>query len=161
MSTELPLFGQEKRNTCALACLRMVLAAFGKDVDEKTLEDQARMEDEGTHIGELERLARHFGLVAHVQEANVERLRQLLTEGKLAIAYIDRAVFTLTPRRRAKHRLRDARIHTEIPIRVTTTAVTYHDPMPPARVRRSIALFRSLYERLGGYCVVCSRPEGA
>ncbi len=38
---KLPLYGQKKDNTCALACLRMVLAAFGTDVEESTLEGQA------------------------------------------------------------------------------------------------------------------------
>lgn len=33
MSIELPLYPQENRNTCALACLRMVLAAFGTQVE--------------------------------------------------------------------------------------------------------------------------------
>ena len=68
MSTVLPLHRQEKRDTCALACLRMVLAAYGTDVEESTLEAQARMEPDGTDVGELERLARQFGLVAEPQE---------------------------------------------------------------------------------------------
>ena len=37
MSTGLPHYRQEKKNTCALACLRMVLASFGTDVEEGTL----------------------------------------------------------------------------------------------------------------------------
>jgi hypothetical protein len=139
----------------------MVLAAFGTDVEESTLEDQAHLEPDGTEIGELARLARQFGLVASVQEVAVEHLGRSLAEGKLAIAYIDRAVFDLTPRQRAAHRLRDARIHTVIPTRVTATAVAYHDPMPPARSRRSIRIFRSAYERLGNHCVLCSRRESA
>ena len=67
MSYELPLYRQEKDNTCALACLRMVLAAFGTDVDETELEIQARLEIDGTGIGELERLARLFGLIARAR----------------------------------------------------------------------------------------------
>ena len=43
MSTKLPLYRQEKDNTCALACLRMVLAAYGMDVEENTLESQAQV----------------------------------------------------------------------------------------------------------------------
>src|SRR5712664_3166046 len=31
MDSKIPLYKQEKYNTCALACLRMVLAAFGTD----------------------------------------------------------------------------------------------------------------------------------
>ncbi len=160
MSYELPLYRQEKDNTCALACLRMVLAAFGTHVKESKLEIRAHLEIDGTGIGELERLARLFGLVAHIQEATTEQLRQLLAEGKLAIAYIDRAVFELSPRQRTEHPLREARIHTVIPTRVTASAVTYHDPLPPGRIiRRSMRLFRSAYEHLGSHCDVCSKRE--
>ncbi len=137
----------------------MVLAAFGSDVDESTLVDQAHLDPQGTRIDELARLARQFGLVACVQEVPIEQLRESIAEGKLAIAYIDRAVFDHTPRQRVAHPLRNARIHTVIPTRITAGAVTYHDPMPPARIRRSLRLFRSAYERLGSHCVVCSRPE--
>ncbi len=149
---------QEKDNTCALACLRMVLAAFGTEVPESLLEEQAHLEPEGTHISELERIARQFGLIANVEVATIEQLRRVIGEGKLAITYIDRAIFDLTPRERAEHPLRDARIHTVIPIRITAAAVSYHDPMPPALTRRSMRLFRLAYERLGSHCIVCARP---
>ena len=140
----------------------MVLAAFGTDVEESTLESQASLKEDGTEIAELERLARQFGLLAEIQDPTVEEIQQLLAEGRLAMAYIDRAVFDLTPRQRASHSLRDAKMHVVVPIRITAEAVTYHDPRPPARiVRRSIRLFRPAYERLGSHCVVCSRPEEA
>jgi ABC-type bacteriocin/lantibiotic exporter with double-glycine peptidase domain len=70
MSFELPLYKQEKDNTCALACLRMVLAAFGTEVSEAAIEAQAAMAEKGTSIIELERLARWFGLVANIQGGN-------------------------------------------------------------------------------------------
>jgi ABC-type bacteriocin/lantibiotic exporter with double-glycine peptidase domain len=88
MSTGLPHNRQEKRNTCALACLRMVLASFGTHVEEGMLQGEAHMEADGTEIAELERLARQFGLVADIEEATVEQLRHLLADGKLPIAYI-------------------------------------------------------------------------
>src|SRR5439155_26289754 len=128
MSIELPFYPQEKRNTCALACLRMVLAAYGRHVQESALEAHARMEAKGTRIDELERLARQFQLAAEIQETTVEGLRGILEEGKLPIVYIDRAVFDLTPRQRAQHSLRDAIIHNVIPTRVTARSVTFHDP---------------------------------
>jgi beta-phosphoglucomutase-like phosphatase (HAD superfamily) len=160
MSLKLPLYEQENRNTCALACLRMVLAAFGKDVEESTLEGQARLEEDGTEIAELERLARQFGLLAEIQDPTVEKIQQFLAEGRLAMAYIDRVVFELTPRQRVSHSLRDAKMHVVVPIRITAGSVTYHDPRPPARiVRKSIRLFRSAYDHLGSHCIVCSKPE--
>jgi len=155
MSTGLPLYRQEKKNTCALACLRMVLAFYGTDVEEGTLEGQAHMETDGTEIGELERLARQFGLVADIQEATVEQLRPLLAERKLPIVYIDRALFDLSPRQRAQHSIRDA----VIPTQVTARFVTFHDPRDPRVTRKTTRLFRLAYEGLGGHCVVCATPE--
>jgi ABC-type bacteriocin/lantibiotic exporter with double-glycine peptidase domain len=158
---KLPLYSQQKDNTCALASLRMVLVAFGSDVEESTLESQARLREDGTEIGELERLARQFGLIAEIHEATVEQLRQFLAEGRLVLAYLDRARFDLTPHQRAKHSLRAAKIHVVVPTRITAQAVTSHDPRPPARiVRKSIRLFRSAYESLGSCGVVCSHQGG-
>ena len=79
MNTELPLYRQEKRNTCALACLRMILAAYGTEVEESALEAQVRLKPDKTEIGEIERLARQYGLTADIQEATVEHLGQFLS----------------------------------------------------------------------------------
>src|SRR5207244_12781496 len=91
MSIELPLYGQEKPNTCALACLRMVLAAFGTDIAESTIEAQARMQRRGTAIDELQRLARRFHLSAELQDTTVEELRLVLAAGGVALGFLDRA----------------------------------------------------------------------
>ena len=119
MNIELPLYGQEKPNTCALACLRMVLAAFGVEIAEAAIEAEAQMQERGTLIDEVERLARHFHLVAEIQDTTVEELREILAGDKLPIAFLDRAVFELTPQQRLTHSIRDAIIHTVIPFRVT------------------------------------------
>ena len=159
MSTELPLYRQEKHNTCALACLRMVLAACGTHVEESTLERQARMEPDGTSIDELLRLAHRYNLVAEIQEITVAELRHLLAGGKLLIAYIDRAVFELRPGERLRHSLRHAKIHTVVPTRMTTASITFHDPLGPRVSRKSIGLFEQAYGKLGNHCVVCSNPD--
>ena len=159
MSIELPLYGQEKRNTCALACLRMVLAAVGTRVAEATLEAQPQLQERGTSIDELERLARQFHLVAEIQGTTVEQLREILAAGKLAIAYIDRAVFELTPHQRRTHSIQQAIIHTVIPVRVTAKSVTFHDPGPPRITRKTIRLFHRAYSGHGGRSVVCSAPQ--
>jgi hypothetical protein len=41
MTFKLPLYRQAKDNTCALACLRMVLAASGTHVEESVLEGRS------------------------------------------------------------------------------------------------------------------------
>ena len=91
MSIELPLYRQEKRETCALG-LSMVLAAFGTRVAESDIETEGTLVEGGMLIEEFERTARRYRLVGDIQERTVEQLRQLLEQGKLAIAYIDRAV---------------------------------------------------------------------
>ncbi len=137
----------------------MVLAAFGTKVAEAAIEAQAQVQVQGTVIDELQRLARHFHLVAEIQDTTVEKLRAILAAGKLPIAFIDRAVFDLTPQQRLTHSLHDAIIHTVIPVRVTAKSVTFHDPRPPRITRKSFRLFRRAYNGLGGRCVVCSKPE--
>jgi hypothetical protein len=99
--------------------------------------------------------------VADIQDATVQELREILANGKLPIAYIDRVIFDLTPAQRSRHSIRDAIIHTVIPVKITDTSVTLHDPRFPRVTRRTTRLFRQAYESLGGRCVVCSRPEQA
>ena len=153
----LPIHRQEKPKNCALACLRMVLAALGTEVEESTIEAQARMEANGTGIDELERLARLFGLVADIQEVPVERLQELLARGNWAMTYIDRAVFDLNPDQRTRHTLRNAKIHVVIPTRISAESVYSHDPLFGREMRRSLRLFRLAYEGLGNRCIVCSK----
>jgi hypothetical protein len=159
MNIELPLYRQEKDNTCALACLRMVLGGFGINVEERELEVSAHLEEQGTVIDDLERLAREFRLVAEIQDASVQDLRRILADGKLAITYIDRAVFELRPGQRQRHSIRDAIIHTVIPTRITAKFVTFHDPRIPRIARKTASLFRQAYLGLGGRCVVCSKAD--
>jgi hypothetical protein len=157
MNIELPLHKQAKDNTCALACLRMVLGAFGTEVEEAVLESQVRMEQDGTPIEELERLARHYDLTAEIQEITVADLQRIFDEGKLPIVYLDRAVFGLQSRQRAQHLPRNAKLHSVIPTRVSPYYVTFHDPLPPRITRRSIEIFRQAHRILGGLTVVCSK----
>jgi hypothetical protein len=138
----------------------MVLAAYGMHVQESELAAQVEMDVKGTPIAELERLARRCGLEARIQDTTVAGLREILAEGSLPISFIDRAVFDLTPRQRARHSIRSAIIHNVIPVGVTAKSVTLHDPRQPNITRKSIRLFRLTYEHLGGRSVVCSERGG-
>lgn len=160
MSIVLPLYKQQKDNTCALACLRMVLASYGVFEPEADLEVRAKLEETGTLIDELVRLARQYNLAAEIQYTTPDDLREILARRDWAIAYIDRAIFDLRPEQRRKHPLRDAKIHTVIPIRVSDTSVTFHDPLPPRVTRKSLRLFQQAHSHLGCFSVVCARAEG-
>jgi ABC-type bacteriocin/lantibiotic exporter with double-glycine peptidase domain len=106
MGVDISHYRQQQENTCALACLRMVLAAYGTQVTEREIEAQTRLVERGVHIAELERLTHRYKPVAEVRETTISDLRHLVEQGKLPIAYIDRSVFDLTPRQREKHSIR-------------------------------------------------------
>ncbi len=86
-------------------------------------------------------------------------MEEILAQGKVPIAFIDRAIFALSPQQRRTHSIRNAIIHTVIPVRVTAKSVMYHDPREPRVMRKTIGLFRRAYMGLGGSCLVCSKPE--
>lgn len=139
----------------------MVLAAFGTDVEEADLEARVHLEEEGTPIEEVERLARHYGLSASIPSATIEDLHSLLAAGRLPIVYLNRAVFGLRTLQQEHLAIRSYIVHSVIPVRITNSFVTFHDPLPPAAVRRkSIARFAHAHRHLGSVCVVCSRREG-
>ncbi len=135
----------------------MVLAAFDREVEESDIEAVAKMEVKGTPIDELERLARYFGLTANIETTTPDDLRRILKEGKLPIAYVDRAVFPLSPRQRERHTLRDVIIHAVIPARLTYARVILHDPMYRTITRRSLDIFQDAHRRLSSQAVVCSK----
>jgi hypothetical protein len=137
----------------------MILAAYGAHVAERDLEAQARMVPTGTPIDEIKRLARHFGLVAQIQETTALGLAHLLAAGQLPIVFIDRAIFDLTPAERTRHSIRDAVVHNVIPVKLTRRSVTLHDPRFPEITRRTVRLFRQAYEGLGGRSVVCAKQQ--
>ena len=60
------LIVQESDDTCALACLRMIMSDFGIDVSEQALASKVDVQAGGIDIEELQRLAEQFGLHATV-----------------------------------------------------------------------------------------------
>ncbi len=136
----------------------MVLTVHGVDAEEIELEAHVQMEENGTPIGELLRLARKFHLVAEIENIAVEDLPRIWGSGGIPIAYIDRAIFDLSPGQRARHSIHDAKIHNVIPVGLTRKSITFHDPLQPAVTRKTIRLFRRAYESLGSICLVCAGP---
>lgn len=150
MASRLPLYGQETNESCALACLRMVLAANGTFVEEHDLELQAATQAGGTHIQDLERLARRFGLLAQIEQVTPTQLRAIVEKGRLAITYVNRAFFDLPSLRHTRSAFTHPKVHAVIPIRVSEHYVTFHDPLDPPRIaRRSILRFDRAHGFLG------------
>lgn len=93
MKSKPPFFAQERPDTCTLACLRMVLAAFGKETTEEQLMRAANMETGGVDIETLERLAHTFGLKPEVAQVQLDDLAALTEEEGLCIAFVNRLPF--------------------------------------------------------------------
>jgi ABC-type bacteriocin/lantibiotic exporter with double-glycine peptidase domain len=158
MAKALPLLKQEREDTCAIACLRMVLAGRGKGVAESDLARRTQMVEGGVEIVELERLARAVGLSATAREATAQQIRDLLREGNDVIAYVNRAVFDLRNLGDLRPALRGQVGHAVVPVRVTARHVTFHDPHPlrSGTLRKTVRRFEAAQHLMGSACLVIS-----
>ena len=89
MQSKLPFRRQEHPYSCAVACLRMLLARHGIDVGEAKLREQCRTGETGTLARNLVACAHDYGFEAEIQYLTIEELHSLLDEGVYPIAYID------------------------------------------------------------------------
>ena len=92
MSKLKPLFfKQETRYSCAPACLRMVLSAFGVHVDETKLRQLSDCSPLGTDAFQLVEAARRLGFTATRKHtlASVEDLMRFLDQRSFPIVYVD------------------------------------------------------------------------
>jgi ABC-type bacteriocin/lantibiotic exporter with double-glycine peptidase domain len=144
MISKPPFFAQEGTYTCALACLRMVLAQHDISVTEEELGHSARFEGYGIHIEEVVRLAHQFGLRAEIQGLDLAAVSGLLARGNFPIVFVDRAPID-----------GEFAIHTVIPVRVNRKSVVCLDPLFGER-----RIPRKLFERASAHldqaAVVCT-----
>jgi ABC-type bacteriocin/lantibiotic exporter with double-glycine peptidase domain len=78
MNSKPPFIGQERFDTCMLACLRMLLAHRGRDVTEASLLEQVSVElaQGGIDPDQLAALARRQGLNAEVCQLDPDSLAE-------------------------------------------------------------------------------------
>jgi ABC-type bacteriocin/lantibiotic exporter with double-glycine peptidase domain len=136
-------FEQERNNTCALACLRMVLAHNGITVTENELVGGTAIEQEGVAFEEVVRLARRYHLSADIQRLDLDGITKLLDQKGLAIVFVDRGVINGV-----------SAIHAVIPIRVSQRYVTFLDPLQGER-RVARKRFDAAWGNLKHLCIVC------
>jgi ABC-type bacteriocin/lantibiotic exporter with double-glycine peptidase domain len=143
MSSKPPFFAQERSDTCALACLRMLLAQHNISVSEEELVRVARFEGYGIHIKEVVRLAMEHGLNAEIRELALPAVSALLEEDRFPILFLDRMPID-----------GEFAIHSVIPLRVSKRVVTCLDPLFGER-RISRKRFEKAQARLDSLGVVC------
>ncbi len=143
MTSKPPFFPQERYDTCALACLRMILAFYGMEVSEAELVLTTKMEEGGVDIEELAQVARYHGLKTEIRNLEETSLLGLIAIHRWAIVFLNR--FPLD---------RQFAIHSVIPIRFTSHFVTVLDPLRGER-RFSRRKFDQARRYLDRYSVVC------
>ena len=93
MKLNIPYFKQEKNTTCGVACVRMVLSFYGKDVDEFELEEACETGWLGNTCNELVKCIEGFGFKAEeVEKIDLKYLQNELKKNHPMIVLIDPAI---------------------------------------------------------------------
>ncbi len=142
MSSKLPFIGQERSDTCMLACLRMLLAYQGTEVAEAVLVEQVSLAEGGIDPDQLAELARHRGLEAEARQLDLETIADLVQREHFPIVLLDRSLLD-----------REFAIHAVIPVRLTREYVIVLDPLRGER-RISRRKFAQAHRRVDRWAVV-------
>ncbi len=144
MSLKPPFFEQGREDSCALACLRMVLAHHGITVTEDELVGAAGKEG-WLDPHEVAMLARRYGLTISYRQLNVNDLKTSIDRQEFPIVLLYR--YPLDG-------VRDT--HAVVPFRFTPHFVWFLDPLrpPPGERRVSIKKFEQARRMIGQWCVV-------
>jgi ATP-binding cassette subfamily C protein len=113
MPGDLPFYQQEKPYSCAPACLRMVLAAYGIERSEEELRAQCRTELSGTTALNVLDAARHYGLDCRKYTLRWEQLAGIEADRLYPIVYVARG----------------GAQHAVVVRAMTAEAVVLHDPL--------------------------------
>lgn len=142
MNSKPPFIKQARSNTCALACLRMILAYQGKESTEGELVQAAALEPSGMDPEELARLARRYGLRAVERQLDQGALFDLIRQQRFPIVFLYRRFINGV-----------GEGHVVIPIRLTRRYVICHDPLRGER-RITIRKFEEARRLVGQWVVV-------
>ena len=144
MNSKPPFIGQESPETCALACLRMLLAHHGCNATESELRAICDVTEHGTHIEELCRVARQVGFAARIEEAiDIADLEHHHARGLFPIVYLNRQPID-----------GELSTHSVVIVRVTPRFVVFLDPLRGER-RCSRKKFLQAWGMLNRLALIC------
>jgi len=89
MRSRLPFRRQEHPYSCTVACLRMLLAYYGVEMDEAELRHRCKTREFGTYARDVVACARELGFIATIEHLSLVQLRRLIDQGVFPIAYIN------------------------------------------------------------------------
>ena len=126
MSSTPPFVAQERPDSCAIACLRMLLASQGVMISEPDLIRQTSLDEGGLTPEELTVLAGACGLPARESQLDDDELVHLVLDGRHPIVYLYRKLLDGVDT-----------VHAVIPIGFSKHFVTVLDPL---RGKRRVSL---------------------
>ena len=89
MRSNLPFRRQEHPYSCTVACLRILLAHHGVEIDEATLRRKCKTQKFGTYARDVLACAREFGFTATIEHLSLGQLQLLVDQGVFPIVYIN------------------------------------------------------------------------
>ena len=97
MRSNLPFHRQERPYSCTVACLRILLAHHGTNIDEATLRQKCKTREFGTYARDIVACAHEFGFTATIEHLTIEQLQLLIDQGVFPIVYINMFPTSQTP----------------------------------------------------------------
>jgi ABC-type bacteriocin/lantibiotic exporter with double-glycine peptidase domain len=141
MNSTPPFVAQERPDSCAVACLRMILAFQGRRIEEAEVIQATDLQEGGLTPEELCRLARLYGLRSQEQQLDEAELAELVKLSRFPIVFLFRGPLDGVDM-----------THAVIPLRMSPKYVTVLDPLRGQR-RLTIRKFEQA-RRLVGHWVV-------
>jgi len=138
---------QEQSDSCAIACLRMILTAQGIEKTERELIDKVGMQPGGLDPQECVRLAERCGLRAEEQQLDRRALLDVIESQGFPIVFLHRRPIDQ----------QDA-VHAVIPLRASSHYVTFLDPLRGQR-RVTIRKFEQARRLVGQWVIVWERRQ--
>lgn len=142
MTSKPPFVAQEQSDTCAVACLRMILAARGIETTEQELVLAADMHVGGLNPDEVSQLAVKLGVDAAARQLTLAEISHLLENQQFPITFLYRKPLDGV-----------AAIHAVVPIRLTAGFAYFLDPLRGER-RVTRRKFEEARRWVGQWCVV-------
>ena len=146
MNSQPPFIGQERPDTCAIACLRMILAYHGSESTEAQVLQTAAMQPSGLDPEGLAQLSRRYGLRAVEQQLDQDTLFELIRQHRSPIVFLYRRIINHV-----------GEGHAVIPVRLSRHYVTFLDPLRGER-RVAIRKFEEARRIVGQWGIVWERP---
>lgn len=89
MKSKLRFHRQEKVYSCAVACLKMIMAYFGKNIGEGELRKLCNTTEQGTFADDIVLCAKKLGFKAEKKYLSINEMRELVRKNIFPIIYVN------------------------------------------------------------------------